>query len=108
MHRNAAGGGSALSQYGNHQDASYQPLSRYLFIYVSAESATKPELKEFIEFYLTTGTALVKEANYVPLVVSAYQIALTNFLHHKLGTVIAGAPGIGVDVEVAIYREGEL
>jgi phosphate transport system substrate-binding protein len=30
----------------------YEPLARPIFIYVSAKSMDKPEVKEFVEFYL--------------------------------------------------------
>jgi phosphate transport system substrate-binding protein len=50
-------------------DGSY-PLSRSLFIYVSAASAEEnPAVAEFVDFYLTADSlgALVEEAGYVPL-----------------------------------------
>ncbi|WP_230089604.1 type 2 periplasmic-binding domain-containing protein [Herminiimonas contaminans] len=48
-------------------NASYKPLSRPLFIYVSAKAVVKPEVKEFVEFYLKNGEKMVKEAKYIPL-----------------------------------------
>ena len=33
-------------------DGTYQPLARPLFIYVSAKSMKRPEVKQFVEFYL--------------------------------------------------------
>ena len=36
-------------------DGSYEPLSRPLFIYVRDTAAQRPEVKEFIKFYLTDG-----------------------------------------------------
>jgi phosphate transport system substrate-binding protein len=32
----------------------YQPLSRPIFIYVNAKSLAKPEVKEFVEYYMKT------------------------------------------------------
>jgi phosphate transport system substrate-binding protein len=40
-------------------DGSYQPLSRPLFIYVRDTAAQRPEVKEFIAFYLGEGADLV-------------------------------------------------
>jgi len=43
-------------------DGTYAPLSRPLFIYVNATAAAfKPEVKEFINFYLKNAPTLVKE-----------------------------------------------
>jgi phosphate transport system substrate-binding protein len=46
----------------------YSPLSRPLFIYVSSESLKRPEVEEFIRFYIKqTNTPMIKEIGYVPL-----------------------------------------
>ena len=46
----------------------YTPLSRPIFIYVSRESLKRPEVREFVRFYLRqTSTDLIKEIGYVPL-----------------------------------------
>ena len=33
-------------------NGTYEPLSRPIFIYVTEKAAQKPEVKEFVEFYL--------------------------------------------------------
>ena len=43
------------------EDGSYQPLARPIFIYVSKKAATKPEVKEYVEFYLKQAAPLVKQ-----------------------------------------------
>ena len=43
------------------EDGTYNPLGRPIFIYVSKKSAAKPEVKEFIEYYLKNAAPLVKE-----------------------------------------------
>ncbi|MEK7757031.1 MAG: phosphate ABC transporter substrate-binding protein, partial [Planctomycetota bacterium] len=43
----------------------YAPLSRPLFIYVKKDSLTRPEVFEFVKFYLTNATTLVDEVGYV-------------------------------------------
>lgn len=46
----------------------YSPLSRPLFIYVSTESLKRPEVEEFVRFYIQqTNTDMIKEIGYVPL-----------------------------------------
>jgi phosphate transport system substrate-binding protein len=54
----------------------YTPLSRPIFIYVSERSLAKPEVREFVEFYLKNAAALAKEVKYVPLPASAYRQSL--------------------------------
>ncbi len=48
-------------------DGSYTPLSRPLFIYVNAASLERPEVQEFIRFYLANASALAGEVGYVGL-----------------------------------------
>lgn len=45
----------------------YAPLSRPMFIYVRRDALERPEVRAFVDFYLTNATALVPEAGYVPL-----------------------------------------
>ena len=47
------------------QDGSYAPLSRPLFVYVRADSLERPEVAEFMRFYLTDAAALAPEVGYV-------------------------------------------
>jgi phosphate transport system substrate-binding protein len=55
------------------QDGSYKPLSRPLFIYVNVKSLDKPEVKEFIKFYMEHGKKLVDEIGYVSVAPSVYE-----------------------------------
>jgi phosphate transport system substrate-binding protein len=45
----------------------YRPLSRPLFLYVSKASLKRPEIREFLNFYLSEGQDLVSEVGYVRL-----------------------------------------
>lgn len=45
----------------------YTPLSRPLYIYVNQASLAKPEIEEFVEYYLTNVGELVTSVGYVPL-----------------------------------------
>jgi phosphate transport system substrate-binding protein len=89
-------------------DGSYNPFSRPLFIYVNAQSAQRPEVKDFVEFYLTHGADYVKEVKYVPFVPAAYQTALAHFHSNKLGSVFGGTPQVGLKVEDLLAREAKL
>ncbi len=54
-------------------DGTYSPLSRPLFIYVSETSLARPEVREFVKFYMENGAALTAEVGYVPLSAEDYQ-----------------------------------
>lgn len=45
----------------------YDPLSRPLFIYVNAQSLRKPEVKKFVEFYITHSAKFATQVDYVAL-----------------------------------------
>jgi len=49
------------------RDNSYKPLSRPLFIYVRKTSLKKPEVVEFVKFYLQNAHRLSTEVGYVPV-----------------------------------------
>lgn len=50
------------------QDGTYTPLGRPLFIYVSnASYADKPEVKEFVDYYVANAVTIAESALYVPL-----------------------------------------
>jgi len=89
-------------------DGSYQPLARPIFIYVSDKALAKPEVREFIEYYIKHAPQLVKEVGYVPLSNEHYQQAARNFASKKLGTGFGGKSEVGVKVEELLAREGKL
>jgi phosphate transport system substrate-binding protein len=57
-------------------DGTYTPLSRPLFVYFTNESLTRPEVQEFVRFYLTEGAALAAEVGYVEASDAIYQEGL--------------------------------
>lgn len=84
----------------------YQPLSRPIFLYVNAASARdKPQVREFVEFYLQYAAELAREVGYVDLPEKAYALALANFRALKTGTAFGGVPEVGVQVEELLQRE---
>lgn len=59
------------------KNGTYSPLSRPLFIYVSEKAIARPEVKAFVQFYLTHGAELVPQVGYVALDAPQYQQALS-------------------------------
>jgi phosphate transport system substrate-binding protein len=83
----------------------YNPLSRPLFIYVSRKAAERPEVKEFVEFYLKHGAELVAEVKYLPLPAKAYEMGMARFQKLQTGTGFGGVPEVGLPVEEILQRE---
>lgn len=82
----------------------YNPLSRPLFIYVNLKSLDKPEVKEFVEFYLRNASKLAKEVKYLPLPEKAYEMCLQRFNERKVGSGFGGTPEIGLPIEEILNR----
>jgi len=86
-------------------NGSYQPLARPLFIYVNATAAAfKPEVKEFVNFYLANAPKLVKEVKYVALPAEDYVAVTAHFKAMKPGTGFDGTPEVGVKIQDLIKR----
>ena len=78
----------------------YQPLSRPLFIYVSVRAAERPEVQEYIRFYLENAGALAADVGYVALSDEAYGLARRRFENRVTGSVFGGEGArIGVSIE---------
>ena len=86
----------------------YSPLARPIFIYVSTRSLAKPEVKEFVQYYMTHGGELAKEVKYVPLPAKAYKMAWEHVQKGKKGTVFGGVAEVGVTIDELLKREAKL
>lgn len=90
------------------EKGAYSPLARPIFIYVSTKALAKPEVKDFVQFYMTHGGALAKEVKYVPLPANAYKMAWEHVQKGKKGTVFGGMAEVGVTIDELLKREGKL
>ncbi len=90
------------------EDGTYQPLSRPIFIYVKAKSLERPEMQEFISFYLKNVSKLAKEVRYIPLPKGVYDLATDHVTKKKTGTVFGGTAEVGVKIEELMRRESKL
>jgi len=86
----------------------YSPLSRPIFIYVSARSLARPDVREFVQYYMTHGAKLAREVKYVPLPAKAYGTAWEHVVKGKKGTVFGGVAEVGVTIEELLKREARL
>lgn len=60
-------------------NGTYAPLSRMIYIYVSKNAAKRPEVFQFVEFYLKNVGKLVKEVGYIALPEKQYATDLEKF-----------------------------
>lgn len=90
------------------EDGSYQPLARPIFIYVNLKSAEKPEVKEFVAFYMKNALTLVKEVQYFPFPPSAYFTIMEHFNKRRVGTVFNGVSAVGLTIDEMLKREARL
>lgn len=88
------------------QDGSYNPLSRPIFIYVNADSMKRPEVRDFVTFYLQNGTKLIPKTGYVPLPSRAYASILQSVVRpNKVGTVFGGENRVGLTIDELLKME---
>ncbi|HWF62759.1 MAG TPA: PstS family phosphate ABC transporter substrate-binding protein [Nitrospira sp.] len=85
-------------------NGSYQPLSRPLFLYISEHAAKRPEVKSFVEYYLTEGPKLIAEVRYIPLADQTYGMVRQRFQKGIVGTGFGGEPEVGLPVEEIMKR----
>lgn len=90
------------------ENGTYTPLSRPLFVYVSDKAFARPEIKEFVEFYLTQAPKLVPDVKYVPLPAAAYKMAMDHVKAGKYGTAFAGHSEVGMKIEDLMKKEKTL
>jgi len=60
-------------------NGSYSPLSRPIFIYVSSEAIKKPQVVEFVKYYLTNAKDIVADVGYIPMLDEEYKAELEKF-----------------------------
>lgn len=103
--KNPKTGQCVYPSYKTVQDGSYQPLSRPIFIYVNAKSAEKPEVKEFIDFYIKNAGRIAKEVGYISLPDKVYEEIAKRWEQRIKGTVFGGEPEVGITIEEILKRE---
>lgn len=68
------------------ESGEYAPFSRPLFIYVKGDAINRPDVKQFVQFYLENAPELAVKANYVALPPEIYDDAKSRFAEGKFGT----------------------
>lgn len=102
------GAGCVEPSFENVLNGKYVPLSRPLFIYINAESATKKEVGDFVKFLIDNAPRLVKEVGYIPLPEKAYKLAREKFEKGIKGSVfekMGWGPQVGLSIEELLKIE---
>jgi phosphate binding protein len=83
-------------------NGSYQPLARPIFIYVKKGEETKPEVREFVRFYLSPAfTPLIptSEIGYVALSPALYTAITQRFNNAVTGTLFPRGQEVGATLD---------
>jgi phosphate transport system substrate-binding protein len=73
------------------KDGTYTPLSRPIFIYPAVKSLQRPEVKSFVDFYLSKGVPLVREVGYIPLTDKEYELIRGRLAKGRTGSMYEGS-----------------
>lgn len=81
------GDGPVEPSYININRGNYRPLSRTLYIYVSADAAQQPAVEKFVTFYLRSARVLSSKIGFVPFDNDFYREVLASYQNGKTGMV---------------------
>jgi phosphate transport system substrate-binding protein len=102
-----SGNGGVIPSDAKEENNSYKPLSRPIFIYVNAKSTEKPEINEFVNFYMKNAPELVTEVKYFPLSKEVYNLNIEHLDKKKTGTVFKDM-GTNIKLEDILKLESSL
>ena len=86
----ANGAGAIVPSPDTVKNGTYVPLSRPIFIYPKVQSLERPEVKSFVDYYLTKGVPLIRDVGYVPLSDAEYGKVRERFNARKTGSMFEG------------------
>jgi len=98
------GNGPVMPSVENVVNGSYQPLSRPIFIYVNAAALRRPQVQQFVQYYVNNAAAASQRVGYVPLPQAAYAAYLQRVQRRTPGTAFGGRQAIGITIEQLVAR----
>lgn len=98
------GNGPVMPSVENVVNGSYQPLSRPIFIYVNAAALRRPQVQQFVQYYVNNAATVSARVGYVPLPASAYAAYLQRAQRRQAGTAFGGRQAIGITIEELLQR----
>jgi phosphate transport system substrate-binding protein len=101
----ANGKGAVLPSETTILNATYQPLSRPLFIYVNKKSMVKPLGKDLVAFALAQAPTIVPETGYLPFSAETYALIKDRLNAGKTGSLFVGLEStVGVNVNSLLKK----
>jgi len=98
------GAGPVAPSVANVLNGTYAPLSRPLFIYVNAAALRRPQVAQFVQYYISNGAQLAQRSGYVPLPATAYTTYAQRAQQRTPGTAFGGRSVIGATIDQVIQR----
>ena len=98
------GNGPVLPNRQTVENGSYSPLSRPIFIYVNAGALRRPQVQQFVQYYINNAAVVSARVGYVPLPASAYAAYLQRAQRRTPGTAFGGRAVIGASIEEVVNR----
>jgi phosphate transport system substrate-binding protein len=98
------GNGPVMPSVENVVNGTYQPLSRPIFIYVNVGALRRPQVQQFVQYYINNAAAVSARVGYVPLPASAYASYLQRAQRRQAGTAFGGRQAIGITIEQLLQR----
>ncbi|MBC7767929.1 MAG: PstS family phosphate ABC transporter substrate-binding protein [Phycisphaerales bacterium] len=86
------------------ENGTYQPLSRPIFIYVNSAALRRPQVQQFVQYYINNAARVSAEVGYIPLPAAAYQAYLQRATRRQQGTAFGGRAVIGASIEEVLAR----
>ena len=82
----------------------YRPLSRPLFIYVNAGRLTRPDVQNFVRFYLRQAGTVAAAAGTIPLTGTAYELSQRRLAKGVTGTMYKAPDSASFNVEYLLNQ----
>jgi phosphate transport system substrate-binding protein len=98
------GNGPVAPSVANVVNGTYQPLSRPIFIYVNAAALRRPQVQQFVQYYINNAATVSARVGYVPLPAAAYETYLQRAQRRQAGTAFGGRQAIGITIEQLVGR----
>jgi phosphate transport system substrate-binding protein len=98
------GNGAVMPSRQTVENGTYAPLSRPIFIYVNAAALRRPQVQQFVQYYVNNAARMSTQVGYIPLPANAYQTYLQRAQRRQQGTAFGGRALIGASIEEVLAR----
>lgn len=98
------GNGPVAPSQATVRNGTYAPLSRPIFIYVNAASLRRPQVQQFVQYYINNAATISERVGYVALPQAAYATYLQRAQRRQVGTAFGGRAVIGASIEEVVGR----